>query len=88
MIAAPHCYAYDAVIAIPLLLGAVSPHTPRGILALIALSPLPYLLMAAGGTGPLGPAVVVAAVMVSAARYGLAPAPAPQLHESPVAVVA
>jgi cbb3-type cytochrome oxidase subunit 3 len=64
--AAPHCYAYDMAAAIPLFAAAAGLRSPRGILAALALSPAPYLLMSRDNPGPTGAALLVAAVLLSA----------------------
>jgi hypothetical protein len=66
MVAAPHSYAYDAVVAIPLLVGVASTKDWRGMLALLALSPVPYLLMITGTAGAAGPALIVGTVLICA----------------------
>jgi Glycosyltransferase family 87 len=68
LIAAPHCYAYDMAAALPLLAAAAGLRSARGILAALALSPVPYLLMSLDHPGPAGAALLIAAVLVSAAR--------------------
>ena len=68
MVAAPHCYTYDMAAAIPLLAAIVGVRSPRGILAALALSPAPYLLMSLDHPGPAGAAILIAAILVAAAR--------------------
>ena len=64
MIAAPHCYVYDVVVAIPIFAGTLSRSMASTILAAVALSPVPYLLMSADNPGRLGALLIVAAVLV------------------------
>jgi hypothetical protein len=45
LIILPHCYIYDAVVLIPLLVSVVSMESWDGILPVIGLTPLPYLLL-------------------------------------------
>jgi multidrug transporter EmrE-like cation transporter len=66
MIAAPHCYAYDAAAAVPLFAAAASLGSVRGILAVAALSPVPYVLMAGEHPTPAGAALFIAAVIACA----------------------
>ena len=63
--ASPHCYIYDLVLAVPLLANAASPKTLRGLLAAIALSPAPAILMSMAN--PLGGAIAVAAILLATA---------------------
>lgn len=63
MIAVPHCYAYDVVVAVPLFATVVSQSTLPGALATVALSPIPYLLMSLDNPTALGAALIVAAVL-------------------------
>jgi hypothetical protein len=65
VVAAPHCYSYDMAVAVPLLVGAASTRTTRGMLALLALTPAPYLFMAIRNPHPAGAAILVAAVLAS-----------------------
>jgi hypothetical protein len=73
IVAAPHCYAYDMAAAIPLLAAAAGVRSLRGILAALALSPAPYLLMSPDHPGPAGAALLVAAVLASVARMPQVP---------------
>jgi hypothetical protein len=63
LVASPHCYIYDMVLAVPLLASVVSLRTVRGILAAVALSPAPSILMAIAN--PLGGALAAAAVLLA-----------------------
>jgi len=63
MIASPHCYAYDVVVAVPLFATVCSQSTLPGILATVALSPIPYMLMSLDNPLALGPVLIVAAVL-------------------------
>ncbi len=63
MIAAPHCYAYDAAAAVPLFGAAASVRSVRGVFAIAALSPLPYVLMAGERPTPAGAAILIAAAL-------------------------
>jgi hypothetical protein len=67
LIASPHCYAYDAVVLIPLFVSTASPHTRTGKLAAFGLTPIPYFM--AGGTNPaapfIGAALIVSGVLFS-----------------------
>jgi hypothetical protein len=65
VIAAPHCYSYDMAVAVPLLAGVASTRTARGMLALAALTPAPYLFMALADPSPAGAAIMVAAVLAA-----------------------
>ncbi|HMD71283.1 MAG TPA: glycosyltransferase family 87 protein [Bryobacteraceae bacterium] len=65
VVAAPHCYSYDMAVAVPLLAGVASTRTARGMLALAALTPAPYLFMALAHPHPAGAAILVAAVLAS-----------------------
>ena len=67
VIAAPHCYSYDMAVAVPLLAGVASTRSPRGVLALVALTPAPYLFMALANPHPAGAAILVAAVLAGSA---------------------
>jgi Glycosyltransferase family 87 len=66
VIAAPHCYVYDMAAAVPLLAIAASPRRAGGILAIMALSPVPYVLLAPENPSRAGAAILVAAVLASA----------------------
>jgi hypothetical protein len=68
IVAAPHCYAYDIAVALPLLAAAAGLRTLRGLFAALALSPAPYLMMAQDHPGPGGAALIVAAILFSASR--------------------
>lgn len=68
IIAAPHGYAYDMAAAIPLLAASASLRSPRGILAAIALSPAPYLLMSRDHPNAGGAAILIAAILFCASR--------------------
>ena len=70
LIAAPHCYAYDVAVAVPLLATVASPRTIPGILAVVALSPVPYLLMAADHSTSAGAAIIVVAVLAGTFKFG------------------
>lgn len=65
LIASAHCYVYDAVVLIPLLVSVAFLNTRSGRLALFGLTPIPYLLVC--GNTPagafIGSASVVAAVV-------------------------
>ena len=63
IVAAPHCYVYDMAAAVPLLAMAASTRTARGMLAIVALSPAPYLFMASANPSAAGAAILVAAVL-------------------------
>ncbi len=65
VVAAPHCYSYDMAVAVPLLAGVASLGTARGVLALVALTPAPYLFMATTNPSPAGAAILVAAVLAA-----------------------
>jgi hypothetical protein len=67
IVAAPHCYAYDMAAAIPLLAAAAGIRSPRGVLALLALSPAPYLLMSLDHPGLGGAALLIGAVLLASA---------------------
>jgi hypothetical protein len=45
LITSPHCYVYDAVVLIPLMVTTATAATWNGTLALVALSPVSYLLL-------------------------------------------
>jgi hypothetical protein len=77
VIAAPHCYSYDMAVAVPLLAGAASTRTARGMLALLALTPVPYLFMALANPNPAGAAILVAAVLASSTVVAAASEPRP-----------
>jgi hypothetical protein len=66
IVAAPHCYAYDMAAAIPLLAASAGLRSPRAILAALALSPAPYLLLTGDRPGYAGAALLVGAVLLSA----------------------
>jgi hypothetical protein len=68
IVAAPHCYAYDMAAALPLFAAAAGLRTPRGLLAALALSPAPYLLMSRDYPGLEGAALLVAAILFSVYR--------------------
>ncbi|MGA2737052.1 MAG: glycosyltransferase family 87 protein [Bryobacteraceae bacterium] len=69
IIAAPHCYVYDMAAAVPLLAIAASTRTAGGMLAIVALSPAPYLLMAPENPSRAGAAILVAAVLASTTAF-------------------
>jgi hypothetical protein len=77
VIAAPHCYSYDMAVAVPLLAGVASTRTARGILALLALTPAPYLFMAVSNPHPAGAAILAAAVLASTTVVAAAAAAPP-----------
>jgi hypothetical protein len=66
MIGMPHCYVYDVTVAVPLFATVFSRTTLSGILATVALSPIPYLPMSLDNPSPLGAAFVVTAVLSGA----------------------
>ena len=66
IVAAPHCYAYDVAAAVPLFATVFSRSTVSGILATVALSPAPYLLMSVDNPTSLGAALIVAAILAGA----------------------
>ena len=45
LIASPHCYVYDAVVLIPLMVTVASSTSWSGTVAMLALTPLPYLAL-------------------------------------------
>jgi len=63
MIAAPHAYAYDVVVAVPLFAAALARHTVATILATIALSPIPYALLSMDHPSPFGVELIIGAVL-------------------------
>ncbi|HTA47651.1 MAG TPA: glycosyltransferase family 87 protein [Bryobacteraceae bacterium] len=65
MLASPHTYIYDAVVAVPLLLTCT-----ENLLVLFALTPVPYLALMMNEPGLVlgGSAAVVAATFVAAGR--------------------
>lgn len=73
VVAAPHCYSYDMAVAVPLLAGVASTRTARGMLALAALTPVPYLFLALDNPHPVGAAILVAAVLASSTVVAAAP---------------
>lgn len=83
IIAAPHCYSYDMAAAAPLLTMAASSKSAGGILAAVALSPAPYLLMSTGN--PMGAALVILGVL--GATSVLLPASKPSKHLSGAATM-
>jgi hypothetical protein len=68
IVAAPHGYAYDLAVAIPLLAASAGLRSPRGILGAAALSPAPYLLMSQDHPGLAGAALLIGAILFAAAR--------------------
>lgn len=67
MLASPHSYIYDAVVAIPLLVQAASTERISGLLAILALTPVPYIALLSE-SAPLvlaGCAVVVVGAAVA-----------------------
>ncbi len=66
MIAMPHCYVYDVSVAVPLFATVFSPGTFSGILATVALCPIPYLLISQENPTGLGAGLIVAAVLAGA----------------------
>jgi hypothetical protein len=79
LIASPHCYIYDAVVLVPLLVRTASVDSRKGRLALIGLTPLPYLLVLAAAP-PLvlaGSVTIVVSTLAAALRLY-------RLHEAPV----
>ena len=71
LIATPHCYAYDVTVAIPLFATVFSRSTVAGILATIALCPIPYMLMAVDRPTILGATLLTAAIL--AGTFSLPP---------------
>ena len=63
MIASPHCYVYDVTVAVPLLATVISRNSLPGILATVALCPIPYLLMSLDNPSRLGAALIVGAIL-------------------------
>jgi hypothetical protein len=63
MIAMPHCYAYDVAVAVPLFATVFSQSTLPGAFATVALSPIPYMLMSLEHPTPLGPVLIVSAIL-------------------------
>jgi hypothetical protein len=70
LIASPHCYIYDAVVLVPLLARTASPDGWGGRLALIGLTPLPYLLVLSSAPPLLlaGSVTVVVSTVAAALR--------------------
>ena len=68
LIAAPHGYAYDMAAAIPLLAATANLRTASGFLTAFALSPAPYFLMSGDHPTHAGAALLIAAVLLAAAR--------------------
>jgi hypothetical protein len=66
--AAPHAYIYDLAAALPLLASTADLRSARGLLALLALTPAPYFLLARDNPGPAGAAILVAALLATMAR--------------------
>ncbi len=69
MLASPHSYVYDAVVAIPLLVRSASLENAKGLVALVALTPVPYMALMSERAPLLlaGSLTVVAATIVAAA---------------------
>lgn len=68
VISSPHCYIYDAVVLIPLLIRVANLTSWCGMLALIALTPIPYLALMSEDVFSLtaGCLLIVAAVAAGA----------------------
>ena len=69
IVAAPHCYSYDMAAAVPLLASVVSVKTVRGIIAAVALSPVPYFLMMRDNPSAVGAAIIVAGVLAGTTAF-------------------
>jgi len=71
LIAAPHCYVYDAVVLIPLFVTVAGLDSWEGTLALIGLTPLPYLLLMTEHPSLLlaGSLTIVVTTIAATARF-------------------
>lgn len=71
LIASPYCFLYDAVVLVPLLVAVVSMDSWDGLLAGVALTPVPWLLLMTDSSGALlsGGVLAVASTVAATVRF-------------------
>jgi len=89
VVSSPHCYIYDAVVFIPLLVHVANLTSWSGVLAVLALTPIPYLaLMSESAAGLLaGCALLIAAVLAATVTFSKQKKTAPTAPAPPLQVV-
>ena len=89
VVSSPHCYVYDAVVFIPLLVRVASLASWSGAFALLGLTPIPYLALMSEGPLSLlaGCALLVASVLAATVSLSKQETTAPATRRFPLPVV-